>query len=137
MVWTNGCFDLLHTGHIRYLKEAREQGDYLVVGLNSDSSVKEIKGPTRPINSEKERAEIISSLPWVDYVLIYEESTSVRYLLKFQPDIFVKGGDYTLEGLDQDERRAVENCGGRIEFIDVGKDNSTTKIIEKIKREVL
>jgi D-beta-D-heptose 7-phosphate kinase/D-beta-D-heptose 1-phosphate adenosyltransferase len=137
MVWTSGCFDLLHTGHIRYLKEAREKGDYLVVGLNSDSSVRKLKGQSRPINPEKERAEVIFSLPWVDYVMIYQEPTSTKYLLKFQPEVYVKGRDYTLETLDQGERKAVEDGGGRIELINVEKNNSTTKIIEKIKGQVL
>ncbi len=133
IVWTNGCFDLLHTGHIRYLKEAREQGDCLVIGLNSDSSVKKVKGPSRPINSENERAEVISSLHWVDYVMIYEEPHPIKYLLKFRPEVYVKGGDYTIDTINQDERRVVESYEGRIELINVGENISTTKIIEKIQ----
>ena len=133
IVWTNGCFDLMHTGHMRYLKEAKEKGDYLIVGLNSDSSARKIKGPPRPINSENERAEFISLLPWVDYVMIYQESHPVKYLLEFKPDVYVKGGDYTLDTINQSERRIVEGYGGRIEIINVETNNSTTKIIEKIK----
>lgn len=134
IVWTSGCFDILHSGHIKYLAKTKELGDYLVVGLNSDSSVRELKGPSRPINSEDTRAEILSSLSFVDYVMIFPESSPVKYLSVFKPEVYSKGGDYTLERIDTNEKRIVESYGGKIVLIDVGEDISTTKLIERIRK---
>ncbi len=132
VVWTNGCFDLLHVGHIRYLREAKSLGDVLIIGVNSDSSVRKLKGKKRPIISEKERTEILSSLEFVDYLLIYDDETATRFLKELRPDFFVKGGDYTMESLDKGERKAVESYGGKIVLIPPIRDRSTTNVIKRI-----
>lgn len=131
IAWTNGCFDILHLAHVRYLKKTREQGDYLIVGLNSDSSARRLKGLGRPINNEQDRAEVLSE--HVDYIIIFSEPDTTRYLSAFRPDVYVKGGDYAVNTINQDERKIVESYGGRIEIINVESDVSTTRIIEKIK----
>ncbi|MFH1500722.1 MAG: bifunctional heptose 7-phosphate kinase/heptose 1-phosphate adenyltransferase [archaeon] len=133
IVWTNGCFDLLHVGHVRYLQDAKKLGDLLIIGLNSDSSVRALKGPSRPLQSESERAEILSSLEFVDYILIFPESSVEKYLIELNPDIYVKGSDYNLELMDQKERRAVESYCGEFKFVPLTTGKSTSKIIEKIK----
>jgi len=133
IIWTNGCFDLLHIGHIEYLQKAKNLGDILIVGLNSDSSVKALKGPGRPIQSQTERAEILSSLKFVDYILIFSETTVERYLKELKPDIFAKGSDYSLKAMSQKERKAMASCNGKIVFIPIVKGKSTSKMIEKIK----
>jgi len=133
-VWTNGCFDLLHVGHIRYLKEAKKLGDVLIVGINSDESVKILKGPTRPIQTEKERAEILSSLEFIDYVIIFPEITIEKYLSALKPDIYVKGGDYAPFYLESHiEGKAVKEYGGEIKTISLVEERSTTKILEDLK----
>lgn len=134
-IWTNGCFDLLHPGHIDYLKKAKKLGDYLVVGLNSDSSVKQLKGEGRPIIPERERAEVLSSLECVDYVVIFPELRVSNCLKELEPDIFVKAGDYSLSIMDQGERKIIEGYGGSFEFIPITKKFSTTEIIKKIMGE--
>lgn len=110
-VWvvTNGCFDLLHAGHVAYLEAARSLGDALLVGLNGDSSVRELKGPTRPLNTEGDRARVLAALECVSAVATFPEKRAVRFLAAARPDIYVKGGDYTLETIDPEERRAVES----------------------------
>ena len=133
IVWTNGCFDLLHAGHTKYLAKAKELGDYLIVGINSDSSVREIKGPNRPINSEAIRAEVLSSLSCIDCVTVYSEHHPIRHILALKPDIYAKGGDYRIDTINQQERKIVEGYGGKIEIINVGEDLSTTKLIERIR----
>ncbi len=130
IVWTNGQFDILHEGHVKYLKEAKKLGDYLIAGVNSDLSFKMLKG-REPINSELNRAKVLS--PNVDYILIFSETDSVRYLSSFKPDIYVKGGDYTIDTINQEERRIVESYGGRVVIINSGEEVSTTKIIERIR----
>jgi D-beta-D-heptose 7-phosphate kinase/D-beta-D-heptose 1-phosphate adenosyltransferase len=135
IVWTNGCFDLLHVGHIRYLKQAKSFGDILILGLNSDSSIKQLKGPGRPIQPEKERAEILASLDFIDYILIFQETRIDGYLKQLQPDIFAKGGDYNLNTIDQIERAAVESYGGKIKFGFREEGKSSTDIIRRIKKE--
>lgn len=132
MVFTNGCFDLLHPGHVGYLEMARALGDYLVVGLNADSSVRRLKGPTRPINPEAARARVLAGLGCVDYVVIFRSKRVTPLLRRLTPEIYVKGGDYTLATLDQDERRAVERAGGRIRILPVWKGFSTTAILKKV-----
>lgn len=129
IVFTNGCFDLLHVGHVRYLQQARALGDMLVVGINADASVKRLKGPTRPVQSEQDRAEILAALGCVDFTVIFEEDTPANLIEKIRPDILVKGGDWKIESIVGAD--FVQSYGGvvmSLQFID-GK--STTKIIEK------
>ena len=133
IVFTNGCFDILHAGHVRYLAAARAMGDCLVLGLNTDASVRRIKGPERPINSETDRAEVADALKAVDYVVLFDEPTAEQVIGKVRPDIYVKGGDYTLETLP--EAKIVQSYGGRVEFIALVAGRSTTNVIEKIKGE--
>lgn len=133
IVFTNGCFDILHAGHVRYLAAARALGDCLVLGLNTDASVRRIKGPERPINSETDRAEVVDALKAVDYVVLFDEPTAEQVIGKVRPDIYVKGGDYTLETLP--EAKIVQSYGGRVEFIALVAGRSTTNVIEKIKGE--
>ena len=131
IVFTNGCFDILHAGHVRYLAEARAFGDCLVLGLNSDVSVRGLKGPDRPINSEADRAEVLGALRSVDYVVIFDDPTAEPLISKVRPDVYVKGGDYTLETLP--EAKIVQSYGGRVEFIRMVEGRSTTNVIEKIR----
>jgi D-glycero-beta-D-manno-heptose 1-phosphate adenylyltransferase len=134
LVVTNGCFDLLHLGHVTYLETARNHGDALLVGLNSDESVRQLKGRGRPLTEEQERAAVLAALESVDGVCIFGERTATRFLTAAQPDIYVKGGDYTLDTLDRDERQAVERVGGRIIIIPFLPGRSTTALIEKIQK---
>ncbi|NBR64147.1 MAG: hypothetical protein EBT77_07595, partial [Verrucomicrobia bacterium] len=113
VVATNGCFDLLHVGHVRFLQEARELGDALVVGLNADSSVRELKGAGRPVNPESDRAEVLAALGCVDVVVVFPEKRATRFLEAARPDLYVKGGDYRPEDLDADEQEAVRKSGGQ------------------------
>lgn len=130
MVFTNGCFDLLHVGHTRYLERARERGHGLIVGLNSDSSVRTLKGEHRPIIPQEERAEILSSLEVVDYVVLFYEKTASRILSLLKPPIYVKGGNYTMEELP--EAKTVQGYGGRIVIEREIEGSSTTEIIKRI-----
>ena len=134
VVWTNGCFDLLHVGHIRNLQAARRLGDVLVVGLNSDASVRLIKGPMRPIMPEQERAEMVVSLACVDYVVIFGEDTPEASLALLKPDIHCKGADYAPpNGKPIPEASLVESYGGCIVFIPLIPGTSTTDLIRRIK----
>jgi len=134
LVVTNGCFDLLHLGHVTYLQTARNQGDALLVGVNGDQAVRELKGPERPVSDESDRAAVLAALESVDGVCIFAESTATRFLAAAQPDVYVKGGDYTLDTLNKDERRTVEGCGGKIVIIPFVPGKSTTALLEKISR---
>ncbi len=134
VVWTNGCFDLLHAGHLQSLRMAKEFGDILIVGLNADVSVKSLKAPDRPFVNENDRAALVSGLEAVDHVLIFADKRCDRLLEAVKPDIYVKGEDYNLETLDQDERRAVEGNGGEIRFIPFVKGLSTSNLVKKIRR---
>lgn len=134
LVVTNGCFDLLHAGHVTYLEAARNLGGALLVGLNSDISVRSLKGPTRPLNAEKDRASVIAALECVDGVAVFTEIRADRFLQLVQPDIYVKGGDYTLDSLDQVERRTVETAGGRIVILPLVPGKSTTSLIDKMAK---
>jgi rfaE bifunctional protein nucleotidyltransferase chain/domain len=134
LVVTNGCFDLLHLGHVTYLETARNLGDALLIGVNSDSSVRELKGPDRPINQEQDRAAVLAALASVDGVCIFAEETATRFLAAARPDIYVKGGDYTLDTLNQEERRTVEEGGGRIVIIPFVPGQSTSATLKKILR---
>ncbi|MGM0411034.1 MAG: D-glycero-beta-D-manno-heptose 1-phosphate adenylyltransferase [Bacillota bacterium] len=130
VVFTNGCFDLLHIGHVRYLYEAKKQGDILIVALNSDSSVKQLKGDNRPIINENERAELLAALEMTDYIVIFEELTAINLINNLKPDIYVKGGDYSKETLT--EWTTVEKNGGEVKFLKEIKGRSTTSLINKI-----
>jgi rfaE bifunctional protein nucleotidyltransferase chain/domain len=130
VVFTNGCFDILHVGHLRYLAEAKKKGDILVVGLNSDSSVKELKGEKRPVIPEDERAEMLAALEMIDYVVIFNETTAINIIKELEPDIYVKGGDYRIEELPEAE--VVKESGGRLELVAEVKGASTTNIVAEI-----
>jgi D-glycero-beta-D-manno-heptose 1-phosphate adenylyltransferase len=134
LVVTNGCFDILHLGHVTYLENARNFGDALLVGINSDASTRQLKGAGRPVNSEIDRASVLASLESVSAVCIFSEKTAEKFLERAQPDIYVKGGDYTLETLNQDERRAVESAGGKIILVPFVPGKSTSALLEKISR---
>ena len=130
IVFTNGCFDIIHAGHVRYLTAAKNFGDILIVGLNSDESVRKLKGSSRPINSQEDRAEVLLGLKAVDHVIFFGESTAEKLIAEVKPNIYVKGGDYTLETLP--EAKIVHQFGGRVEFINLVAGRSTTNIVEKI-----
>jgi rfaE bifunctional protein nucleotidyltransferase chain/domain len=132
LVVTNGCFDLLHPGHVTYLENARNLGDALLVGLNRDAAVRELKGPGRPVNSEEDRALVLAALESVSAVCLFAERTATRFLGLAQPDIYVKGGDYTLEALPKEERGAVEQAGAKIMIIPFVPGKSTTALLKKI-----
>ena len=132
LVVTNGCFDLLHAGHVTYLETAREQGDALLVGVNSDAAVRDLKGPGRPVNSEADRALVLAALQSVDAVLVFHERDAVAFLSRVQPDVYVKGGDYTLDTVNQDERRLMEKNGGRVVLLGLVPGKSTTALLQKM-----
>ena len=131
VVFTNGCFDLLHAGHVSYLQRARELGDLLVLGLNSDASVQRLKGPTRPLVQQDDRAQVMAALACIDYVVIFDEDTPLQLIEALRPDILVKGGDYTPETVVG--RQQVENWGGRVELISFVEGRSTTQIVDRIQ----
>ena len=131
-VATNGCFDILHVGHVRYLQKTKSLADFSIVMLNSDKSVKLIKGDSRPINNQDDRAEILTALSCVDYVVLFEERSPAELLEKIKPNVYTKGADYTLETLP--EREIVERNNIRVEFIDFVQGKSTTNIINKINK---
>lgn len=132
LVVTNGCFDLLHLGHVTYLENARQHGDALLVGVNSDASVGQLKGPDRPLNSEADRAAVLAALASVSGVCIFTDKTATRFLAAAQPDIYIKGGDYTLETVNQEERRTVEQAGGKLVIVPLVPGKSTTALLKKI-----
>jgi D-beta-D-heptose 7-phosphate kinase / D-beta-D-heptose 1-phosphate adenosyltransferase len=132
VVFTNGCFDLLHVGHVKYLQKARSFGDLLVLGLNSDASVRRLKGEKRPLIGAAERAHILAALDCIDYLVIFEEDTPLTLIESLRPAVLVKGGDYTPEGVVG--REVVESYGGRVELVEFVDGKSTTNIIEKILR---
>ena len=131
VVTTNGCFDILHVGHVRYLEKTKTFGDFLIVLLNSDKSVKSIKGPSRPINNENDRAEILSALRCVDYVVLFDEDSPKNLLDEMKPDVYTKGADYTMETLP--EADIMKKNGTRVEFIEFVDGKSTTNVINKMK----
>lgn len=133
IVFTNGCFDILHAGHVRYLRAARELGDCLILGLNSDQSVRNLKGPTRPINTQDDRAEVLSALSAVDYVVIFEEATAENLVSQIKPAIYVKGGDYNVKDLP--ESAIVSEYGGKTILIPEVIGKSSSNIIKKIKKD--
>lgn len=133
VVFTNGCFDILHIGHLRYLEEAKRQGDILLVGVNTDTSVKRLKGETRPINSEYDRAELLCGLAAVDYTVFFEEDTPEVLLEELKPSIHVKGGDYKKEDLP--ETKIVEKHGGEVRILHFVEGKSTSNIVKKIQEK--
>jgi D-beta-D-heptose 7-phosphate kinase/D-beta-D-heptose 1-phosphate adenosyltransferase len=135
IVFTNGCFDLLHLGHIRYLEKAKSLGDILVVGVNSDRSVRNLKGPERPILPEKERAEILSGLECVDYITLFDELTPLELISSLQPHILVKGGDWAKETTVG--REVVERSGGEVVILPFVEGSSTSNLIETILKRFL
>ena len=132
VVATNGCFDILHVGHVRYLAAARKLGDVLVVGLNGDDSVRQLKGRARPVNSERDRAEVLTALESVDYVTIFPEKRATNFLRAAQPAVYAKGGDYTSDTLDLEERAVLDEFGTRIEIIPFERGYSTSELLTKI-----
>ena len=132
VVVTNGCFDLLHAGHVTYLEAARNLGDALLVGLNSDASVRRLKGESRPVNPEPDRALVLAALESLSAVAIFPETSAAAFLRLVEPDIYVKGADYTLEKMNQEERRIVEGCGGEIHFLTFVAGKSTTTLLARL-----
>jgi len=132
IAFTNGCFDILHVGHVQYLREARKTGDILVLGLNSDASVRAIKGGKRPLVPQGERAEVVASLMSVDYVAVFDETTPLNLIMHLRPDILVKGGDWEEEEVVG--REAVRSWGGKVVIVPMTDGASTTRIVEKICR---
>jgi rfaE bifunctional protein nucleotidyltransferase chain/domain len=133
LVLTNGCFDLLHLGHVRYLQEARRLGDFLVVAINGDQSVRALKGEGRPLNGEDDRAEVLAALECVDYITIFAEPRVTAVIEALQPTIYVKGGDYTPETLDADEVGALKKVGAEIRTLALVPGKSTSAIIARMK----
>ena len=134
IVFTNGCFDILHAGHVRYLAAAKQLGDILIVGLNGDASVRELKGDGRPLNSQEDRAEVIAGLEAVDYVIIFSEKRVDNLLRQVRPDVYAKGGDYTVKTLDSGEAAALKEIGAKIEILPLVPGKSTSKLVEAIQR---
>ena len=132
IVWTNGCFDILHKGHKDYLEKARSLGNCLIVGLNSDGSVRKLKGAGRPVNDGYNRGKNLFSLRHVSYVVVFDELSPIDYIRELKPDFYVKGGDYHLGTINQDERKLVESYGGKIVIIPKVHKVSTSEIIEKM-----
>lgn len=130
VVTTNGCFDVLHVGHLRYLQSAKQLGDILIVAINSDDSVRAIKGDKRPLVPENERAELLAGLKCVDYVMIFSELTPIEFLIELQPNVHVKGGDYTTDRVI--ERETVESIGAELRLLPGAEGKSTTNLIEII-----
>jgi rfaE bifunctional protein nucleotidyltransferase chain/domain len=134
LVLTNGCFDLLHAGHVRYLQAARALGDALVVAINGDDSVRALKGEGRPLNSESDRAEIVAALECVDYVVLFPEMRVTRLIERVRPSIYVKGGDYTPASLHPEERAALKRIGAKIRILPLEPGHSTSGLIERMRR---
>lgn len=130
VVFTNGCFDLMHVGHLRYLREARRQGDLLIVGVNSDESTRRIKGPGRPLMAQEDRAEILAALECVDYVVIFRELTAERLVRELRPDVYAKGGNYRVEELP--EAKVVAEYGGQVYLTSFTPGRSTTDLLSAV-----
>ena len=133
IVFSNGCFDILHRGHVEYLSKAADLGDILIIGLNTDASVKRIKGPSRPVNDEKARAVVLAALEFVDAIMFFEEDTPYNLIKNIQPDVLVKGKDYKAEDIVGYD--IVTNKGGKVETIELVEGFSTTNTINKMKYE--
>ncbi len=135
VVFTNGCFDILHVGHVRYLGAAKRLGDILVVGLNGDASVGELKGPGRPFNPQADRAEVMAALEAVDYVIIFEETRVDSLLRQVLPQVYAKGGDYTFQSLEPGEVAALEEIGSKIVILPLVPGKSTSQLMEALQRK--
>ena len=135
LVFTNGCFDLLHVGHLRYLQAARALGDALLVAVNGDASVRALKGPTRPINSEDDRAEVLAALACVDYVTTFHTERVTDLVRAIRPQVYAKGGDYTLDSLNPEERAALEEVGAEIRLLPLVPGKSTTATLGRMRAE--
>ena len=133
VVATNGCFDLLHVGHVRYLEAARALGDVLAVGLNGDHSVRKLKGPGRPINNERDRAEVLAALECVDLVTIFPEMRAIQFISAAKPAVYAKGGDYTADRLNAEELAVLKKIGAEIRIIPFEKGYSSSLLIEKLR----
>ncbi|MEJ5172969.1 MAG: D-glycero-beta-D-manno-heptose 1-phosphate adenylyltransferase [Hydrogenothermaceae bacterium] len=131
IVFTNGCFDIIHAGHVDYLQKAKSLGDFLIVGLNSDESVRRLKGDGRPVNPQEQRKRVLEALKPVDMVIIFEEDTPERLIKEIKPDVLVKGGDWKIENIVGAD--FVMSYGGKVYTIDFVYDTSTTKIVQKVK----
>lgn len=129
---TNGCFDLLHAGHVTYLEAAKQHADLLLVGVNADATVRQLKGPGRPLNSQEDRALVLAALQSVDAVVIFHEPDATRLLEAVRPDVYVKGGDYTIDTINQPERRLVERLGGKVVIMPGVPGKSTTSLVGKM-----
>ena len=134
LIATNGCFDLLHVGHVRYLQTARALGDGLAVGLNGDRSVGELKGIGRPINNERDRAEVLAALECVDLITIFPEMRATQFISASMPAVYVKGGDYSSETLNPEERAILQKIGAEIRIIPFEKGYSTSLLLEKLRK---
>jgi rfaE bifunctional protein nucleotidyltransferase chain/domain len=134
VVVTNGCFDILHRGHVEYLFKARAQGDAMIVALNSDRSTRELKGPTRPVNDEESRALILSSLYFVDAVYIFDSPRCTLLFKSLMPDIYVKGADYNIDTINQEEKASLQSVGSEIRFVELTPGFSTTATIAKMAK---
>lgn len=133
IAYTNGCFDIIHAGHVRTLEDARGHGDVLLVGLNSDDSARRLKGAGRPVFNERERAEMVAALSAVDLVVIFPEDSSLPLIEALKPEVWVKGGDYVIETVNRQERAFVESYGGRVALGRRVEDSSTTDVIARVK----
>lgn len=138
IVFTNGCFDILHRGHVDYLRKSKQLGDVLIIGLNSDDSVRRLKGPSRPINNESDRAYVLEALEFVDYITIFTDDTPLHLILELKPDLYTKGGDYNLDNVIGPNLGAgiIENYGGQVVLLDTVNEYSTTTIIKNGGSEV-
>jgi rfaE bifunctional protein nucleotidyltransferase chain/domain len=131
LVFTNGCFDLLHVGHVRYLQQARALGDALLIAVNGDASVRALKGPTRPVNQEQDRAEVLAALDCVDFLTVFHSERVTDLVKHIRPQVYAKGGDYTVESLDPGERKTLKEVGAEIRILPLVPGKSTTSILEK------
>src|SRR5713101_3218979 len=136
MVATNGCFDLLHVGHVRYLQAARALGDTLVVGLNGDQSVRELKGIGRPVNNESDRAEVLAALECVDFVTIFPEKRATRFIEAARPAIYVKGGDYSSDTLNAEEQALLREIGAEVRILPFVRGYSTSELLEQLRQTI-
>ncbi|HEX4639115.1 MAG TPA: D-glycero-beta-D-manno-heptose 1-phosphate adenylyltransferase [Chthoniobacterales bacterium] len=135
IVATNGCFDLLHVGHVRYLNAARALGDVLIVGINGDASVRALKGNARPINKAEDRAEVLAALECVDVVVIFPEMRATKFLELAAPDVYVKGGDYQKETLNSEERAVLSEIGAKIDIVPWEKGYSTSQLLARLEKK--
>lgn len=134
LVVTNGCWDVLHVGHISQLKAAAALGEILLVGVNDDAGVRALKGASRPINGDHDRTRMLDALECVSLVCVFSGATATKFLKAAQPDVYVKGGDYTLATLNPDERKVLQDCGAKIVFVPLTPGKSTTAMVERMKR---